>query len=175
MKSIAISEHGHKEVKTLCKTLGKNMGEFVEQSAGYFKKTGIDPGKSDNESPHKVVKELERRIGQVIAYIKTHEQDKLNPLLEHLIILSRQLEDSIQKSPKEESFIKVMQRVSEIEEEEQKHHVEQLKAQHKYYKEQIEYLEKSHKQINADTFKKMDEMAEAINNLRAIIETKISK
>lgn len=50
------------------------------------------------------MKELEKRIGQVVAYIKTHEQEKLNPLLEHLIILSRQLDDVVKALPRSERF-----------------------------------------------------------------------
>ena len=175
MKSIAISAQGHKEVKTLCKTLGLNMGEFVEHSTHYFKKTGIDPSKSDSESPHKVVKELEKRISQVIAYIKTHETDKLNPLLEHLIIISRQIEDTIQKAPKEETFIRVMNKVSETDLEQQKYNLEQQKAQHKYYRDILEHLEKNYQQTHTITMKKMDEMAEVINAVKAIIESKLSK
>lgn len=166
MKSIAVSEHVHKEIKTLCKTFELTIGEFVKSSTHYFRKTGIDPSKSDSESPHKVVKELERRIGQVIAFIKTQEQDKLNPLLEHLIILTRQLEDTIEKAPKEETFIKVMNRVSEMEEAEQKHHLEQMKEQQKYYKQLLEHLQNNYLQTHNSALKKMDEMAEAIKELK---------
>lgn len=166
MKSIAVSEHVHKEVKTLCKTLELTIGEFVKSSAHYFKRTGIDPSKSDNESPHKVVKELERRIGQVIAFIKTQETDKLNPLLEHLVILSRALEDTLEKAPKEETFIRVMSRISEMEEAEQKYHLEQMKEQQKYYRQLLEHLQNNYLQTHNSTIRKMDEMAEAIKELK---------
>src|ERR1035441_4325351 len=81
-----VNAQTHADVKTLSKTLNMELGEFVKHSAVYFKKTGIDPSKSENESPHKVMKELVTRVGQVVAYIKTHEQEKLNPLLDQLII-----------------------------------------------------------------------------------------
>jgi len=166
MKSIAVSEQVHKETKTLCKALELKLGEFVKSSAHYFKRTGIDPSKSDNESPHKVVKELERRIGQVITFIKTRERDKLNPLLEHLVILTRSLEDTIDKAPKEETFIKVMNCVSEMEEAEQNHHLEQMKEQQKYYKQLLEHLQNNYLQTHNSTTKKMDEMAEAVKELK---------
>ncbi len=104
MTTIAIDERTHKEAKTLCKTLNLNLGELVQHSVQYFKKTGIDPSKADSESPHKVVKELEKRIGQLVAFIKTQEQEKMNPLLENLIILKGQMEDILQKLPKAERF-----------------------------------------------------------------------
>lgn len=175
MPTIAVSEQTHKEVKTLCKTLEINLGEFVKSSTHYFKRTGIDPSKSDIESPHKVVKELERRIGQVIAFIKTQERDKLNPLLEHLVILSRALKDTLEKAPKEETFIKVMNRVSEMEEAEQKNHLEQMKEQQKYYKQLLEHLQNNYMQIHNSTSKKMDEMAEAVKELKAQQEHLVNK
>ena len=76
--SIAVNRHTLKEAKLASQTLELTLGEFVLHSAEYFRKTGIDPSKSDIESPYKVMKELEKRVGQVVAYIKTHEQEKLD-------------------------------------------------------------------------------------------------
>lgn len=175
MPTIAVSGQTHKDVKALSEALDLNIGEFIKYSTLYFKKTGIDPSKSDSESPHKVVKELERRVGQVIAFIKTQETEKLNPLLEHLIIITRQLEDTIVKAPKEETFIKVMTRVSEMEEAEQKHHLEQLKEQQKYYKQLLEHLQNNYLQTHNNTLKKMDEMAGVIKELKQQQENLIGK
>jgi iron-sulfur cluster repair protein YtfE (RIC family) len=86
--------------------------------------------------------------------------------LEHLVILSRALEDTLEKAPKEETFIKVMNRVSEMEEAEQKHHVEQMKEQQKYYKQLLEHLQNNYLQTHNSNQKKLDEMAEAINQLK---------
>ena len=182
MKSIAIKERDHKEVKAFCKTIGLNIGEFVPCAATYFKRTGIDPSKDDSESPHKVVKELERRIGQVIAYIKTHEKDKLNPLLESLIILSRQMEDTIQKAPKAERFEHVIKQMEEMIDADQNHHVEQLRRQDNYYKQILEILQKNYLQTHTKNINKLDEMAGIIKGLReeqesikTVIEGKLSK
>lgn len=175
MPTIAVNEQTHKEAKALCKNLGINLGEFVKSSTHYFKRTGIDPSKSDNESPHKVVKELERRIGQVIAFIKTQERDKLNPLLEHLVILSRALEDTLEKAPKEETFIKVMNRVSEMEEAEQKNHLEQMQQQQKYYRQLLEHLQNNYMQLYNSTTKKVDEMTEAVKDLTAQQQQLVNK
>ena len=182
MKSIAIKERDHKEVKAFCKTIGLNIGEFVPCAATYFKRTGIDPSKDDSESPHKVVKELERRIGQVIAYIKTHEKDKLNPLLESLIILTRQMEDAIKKAPKAERFEHIVLKINEMMEADQNNHTEQLKEQHKYYTQILETQQKNHQQTLAKNNTKLDEMAAIIKGLRGeqesiktVIEGKLSK
>jgi len=169
MKSIGISERTHKEVISICKSLEIRIGEFVHYSAHYFKKTGIDPSKPDSESPYKVVKEMERRIGQVISYIKTHESDKLNPLLEQLMMLVRRSEIMLNDAPKESSFKDVLKRMEEMMEADQKHHLEQLKTQHKYYKEQLEHLQKSYEQTNANSIKKMDEVISRLDKMAATL------
>jgi len=107
MNNIAVDEHTHKNAKALCKTHELTLGELVQHSVVYFKKTGINPSQADNESPYKAIKELDKHIGQVVAFIRTQEQEKLNPLLEHLIIISRQLEDTIKILPTTEHFKKV--------------------------------------------------------------------
>lgn len=104
MHNIAVDDHAHKDAKTLCKTLDLTLGEFFKHCVIYVKKTGIDPSKADSESPHKVVKELEKRIGQLVAFIKKQEQEKMNPLLENLIILKHQMEDILKKLPQAERF-----------------------------------------------------------------------
>src|SRR5438105_3514634 len=96
-RTIAVDEQTHAEVKTLSKTLDLELGEFVKHSAVYFKKTGIDPSKSDNESPLKAIKELDKRVGQIVFFIKTQEHEKLNPLLEQLILVTRLLDEALKK------------------------------------------------------------------------------
>src|ERR1035437_4494201 len=122
-RTIAVNAQTHAEVKTLSKTLNMELGEFVKHSAVYFKKTGIDPSKSDNESPLKAIKELEKRVGQVVAYIKTHEQEKLNPLLDQLISLTRKLDEALNILPKSERFDQVIKGVN--------HHANLLVDSHK--------------------------------------------
>jgi hypothetical protein len=122
-RTIAVNAQTHAEVKTLSKTLNLELGEFVKHSAVYFKKTGIDPSKSDNESPLKAIKELEKRVGQVVGFIKAQEQEKLNPLLEQLIFLTRTLDEAIKILPKSERFDQVVKGVN--------HHANLLVDTHK--------------------------------------------
>jgi predicted TIM-barrel fold metal-dependent hydrolase len=151
MPSIAIDQHTHKEVKIICKTLDIPYGKFVLHSAVYFRKTGIDPSKSDNESPLKAIKELEKRVGQVVAYIKTQEQEKLNPLFEQLIILTRGLDEATKKLPASERFEQVIKGVN--------HHASLLVDSHK---KQLGFLEQS-----------VQETKRELTALKAAIETKL--
>jgi len=171
MHNIAVDDHTHKEAKTLCKTLDLTLGELFKYCVTYVKKTGIDPSKADSESPHKVVKELEKRIGQLVAFIKTQEQEKLNPLLEHLIILTRELDDVLKKLPKEESLAeakKAGEKRNEI-----------LVASHKI---QMKSLIESQQKINDENKLMLNNLTKALTNLQAeqrgineTIEGKLSK
>ena len=113
-KTIAVTDKIHEEVKTLCKTLDLDLGAFVEHSMLYFKKTGIDPSKSDNESPQKAIEELKKVVRQVVGFMKEHEQKKLNPLHEDLILLKNTLGDSLKILPKSERFEQVIKALNRI-------------------------------------------------------------
>ena len=151
MPSIAIDQHTHKEVKLICKTLDVPYGKFVLHSAVYFRKTGIDPSKSDNESPLKAIKELEKRVGQVVAYIKTQEEEKLNPLVDQLIILTRGLDEIIKKLPASERFEQVIKGVN--------HHASLLVESHK---KQMTVLEQFVQKNSEETKRELTALKEAI-------------
>jgi hypothetical protein len=168
-RTIAVNAQTHAEVKTLSKTLNMELGEFVKHSAMYFKKTGIDPSKSDNESPHKVMKELEKRVGQVVAYIKTQEQEKLNPLLDQLIILTRKLDEALNILPKSERFDQVIKGVN--------HHANLQVDNHK---KQMDFLHQSQEKISDENKRELTALTKALSNLQTeqkaikdAIETKL--
>jgi hypothetical protein len=168
-RTIAVNAQTHADVKTLSKTLNMELGEFVKHSAVYFKKTGIDPSKSENESPHKVMKELVTRVGQVVAYIKTHEQEKLNPLLDQLIILTRKLDEALNILPKSERFDQVIKGVN--------HHANLQVDNHK---KQMDFLRQSQQKINDESKQELTALTKAIGSLQVeqkaikeVIETKL--
>ena len=151
MTSIAVDQHTLKEARIASKTLDLSLGKFVLHSAVYFRKTGIDPSKSDMESPYKAIKELEKRVGQVVAYIKTQEQEKLNPLLEQLIILTRGLDEVLKKVPVSERFEQVIKGVN--------HHASLLMDSHK---KQMDFLHQSQQKISDETKRELTSLKEAI-------------
>ena len=171
MTSIAVNRHALKEAKLASKTLELTLGEFVLHSAEYFRKTGIDPSKSDIESPYKVMKELEKRVGQVVAYIKTHEQEKLNPLVDQLISLTRKLDEALKKLPASERFDQVIKGVN--------YHANLLVGNHK---KQMDFLEQSVQKINEENTKALTALTDALSSLQAqqeamqkTIDAKLSK
>ena len=161
-KTIAVKEKIHKEVKTLSKTLELELGEFVEHSMLYFKKTGINPSKSLSESPLKAIEELNKRVGQVVGYIKTQEQEKLNPLLEQLIILSRRLEDALNKLPASERFDQVIKGVN--------HHANLSLENHK---KQMAFLQESQQRMNEKITNAISGLQAEQQAIKEVIETKL--
>jgi hypothetical protein len=171
MPNIAVDERTHKEAKSLSKTLGLTLGELVESSVQYFKKTGIDPSKADSESPHKVVKELEKRIGQVVAYIKSHEQEKLNPLLEQLVILSRRLEDVAKELPQSarmEEAIKIGNKNTDV-------LIESHKRQAALIKQLQDEIKKENAAAQSELVKIFKELQAGQTAVKEAIETKLGK
>ena len=151
MTSIAVDQHTHKEVKIICKTLDMPYGKFVLHSAVYFRKTGIDPSESEKENPYKAIKELDKRVGQVVAYIKTQEEEKLNPLVEQLIILTRRLDENLKKLPSSERFEQVIKGVN--------HHASLLVESHK---KQVAFLEQSQQKIHEENKRDLTALKEAV-------------
>ena len=161
-RTIAVNAQTHAEVKTLSKTLNMELGEFVKHSVVYFKKTGIDPSKSENESPVKIMKELEKRVGQVVAYIKTHEQEKLNPLVDQLISLTRKLDEALKKLPASERFDQVIKGVN--------HHANLLMDSHK---KQMDFLRESQQKFTEENKRELAELVTQQKAIKEAIETKL--
>ena len=177
-KTIAVTEKIHEEVKTLCKTLDLELGAFVEHSMLYFKKTGINPSKSENESPLKAIEELKKAVRQVVGFMKEHEQKKLDPLHEALINLTNTLEASLKILPKSERFDQVIKGVN--------HHINLLVENHK---KQMDFLKQSGQETMQENKTQIrtlttaiDTLAEAVNGLKTeqeaikeAIKTKLRK
>jgi len=160
--SIAVNRHALKEAKLASKTLDLSLGKFVLHSAEYFRKTGIDPSKPDIESPYKVMKELEKRVGQVVAYIKTHEQEKLNPLVDQLISLTRKLDEALKKLPASERFDQVIKGVN--------HHANLLMDSHK---KQMDFLRESQQKFTEENKRELAELVTQQKAIKEAIETKL--
>ena len=170
MKTINLDEYTHKELKSLCKVGKRSMVEFIRQGVVYFRKTGIDPNGSPDESPQKSIKELTRRVEQIIGVIKAQEQDKMNPLLEQLMMLVSRGEILFGDAPKESTFKSVLHKTEEMIEADQNHHLEQLNTQHKYYTDHMDSVDKKYQQAIGGSIKKMDEVLAGQVKMTALLE-----
>ena len=177
-KTIAVDKKIHEEVKTLSKTLDLELGEFVKQSMLYFKKTGVNPSKSEHESPLKAIEELTKRVGQIVAFMKAFEKDKLSPLHEQLISLTNTLQASLKKLPTAERFEEVMKAINNNLSVITKNHKEQMAS----LKQSGQETMQANKTQLSTLTSAIDTLAEMVNGLkreqRAIkeaIENKLRK
>jgi uncharacterized coiled-coil protein SlyX len=178
MTTIAVDEYTHQEAKTLCKTLELTLGELVQHGVLYFKKTGIDPSKSNSENPYKAIQELNKTVGQLVNLVTKHQQEKVVDLFERLINLTGSLEKAQAVLPKSERFEQVIKGVN--------YHANLLADNHK---KQMAFLVQSVQKINEENTKDLTALTKALSSLTAVqaglqaeqkaikeaIETKLSK
>ena len=107
-------EKGHqKELRKLSQSWGMSQIEFLNNAIWYFKKTGINP-KSPIFSPKEEISKLEARLNQVIKFIRLQEKEKLNPLLDELIITERRLKESLALGINKSDFEKIEEGLGQI-------------------------------------------------------------
>jgi uncharacterized coiled-coil protein SlyX len=171
MTTIAVDEYTHQEAKILCKTFELTLGELVQHGVLYFKKTGIDPSKSNSENPNKAIQELNKTVGQLVNLVTKHQQEKVVLLFERLINLTGSLEKTQGILPKSERFDQVIKGVN--------HHANLLVENHK---KQMAFLEQSHQKMNEENERKLTALTDAISSLQAqqkemqeTIDAKLSK
>jgi hypothetical protein len=171
MTTIAVDEYTHQEAKILCKTFELTLGELVQHGVLYFKKTGIDPSKSNSENPNKAIQELNKTVGQLVNLVTKHQQEKVVDLFERLINLTESLEKAQGILPKSERFDQVIKGVN--------YHANLLVENHK---KQMAFLEQSHQKMNEENERKLTALTDAISSLQAqqkemqeTIDAKLSK
>lgn len=164
MTTIAVDEYTHQEAKILCKTLQLTLGELVQHGVLYFKKTGIDPSKSSSENPYKATKELEKIVGQLVNLVTKHQQEKLIPLFERLIILTESLEQVLKILPTSERFDQVIKGVN--------HHANLSLENHR---KQMNFLQESQQKMNEKITNAISGLQAEQQAIKEAIETKLSK
>lgn len=89
-----IGKESQKELKRLSQSWGISQVEFLNHAIWYFKKTGINPN-SPIFSPKEELAKLDKRLEQVIKFIRHQQTEKLNPLLDEIIIVERRLKENL--------------------------------------------------------------------------------
>ncbi|MGP1994061.1 BfmA/BtgA family mobilization protein [Zobellia laminariae] len=123
-KSILISDYHHKELKKLSEALGLSYYKLVEEMITYFKKTGINPQESKNESPARALKELDKRM---VSFLKVQERDILKPLRQEVYNYSKEQNHEIQKTS--DTVIEVLNKMNTNETQRANTMLEEIKKQ----------------------------------------------
>ena len=154
MTTIAVDEYTHQEAKILCKTLELTLGELVQHGVLYFKKTGIDPSKSNSENPNKAIQELNKTVGQLVNLVTKHQQEKVVELFERLLNLTESLEKAQGILPKSERFEQVVKLIVDHTNLLEDHHVKRM-----------DFLTESRQEIMQENKTQLSTLTTAIDTL----------
>ena len=154
MTTIAVDEYTHQEAKILCKTLELTLGELVQHGVLYFKKTGIDPSKSNSENPNKAIQELNKTVGQLVNLVTKHQQEKVVLLFERLLNLTESLEKAQGILPKSERFEQVVKLIVDHTNLLEDHHVKRM-----------DFLTESRQEIMQENKTQLSTLTTAIDTL----------
>ncbi|HAF30436.1 MAG TPA: hypothetical protein DCG75_15445 [Bacteroidales bacterium] len=94
LTTVNIDKASQKELKKLSQSWEMSQVEFLNNAIWYFKKTGINPI-SPIFSPKEEMAKMNKRLDQVIKFIRHQQTEKLNPLLDEIIIVERRLKENI--------------------------------------------------------------------------------
>nr|WP_319399017.1 BfmA/BtgA family mobilization protein [uncultured Carboxylicivirga sp.] len=84
-----------RSLRTLAKKHDLKQVDFINHCISYFRKTGINPA-DEIFSPREEINKLNQRMDQVIRFIRTQEEKKLNPLFDELIAISKKLNNQME-------------------------------------------------------------------------------
>ena len=171
MKTVAISDHSHEAVKKLSKSQKVSIGEYLDGTILFLKRTGINPFISEEQSPHKILKGMDKRIEQVLSYVCDHKTENLNSLLERLILLSNELDQTKTQLPTLEHIKRIVDKMNEL--------LTTIKKQHTQEKESIsqnqDHLNNSHVESYNKVIEAINALAERQSQVEKAIEGKLSK
>ncbi len=91
MKTIQIEDHFDKALEKLKINLKKPKKTIVQEAIEYIRHHKIDPANLKDANPTQAIQKLRNDL---IAYIKTHETKKIQPLLDKLTIVAQQMQSS---------------------------------------------------------------------------------
>ncbi|WP_339790929.1 BfmA/BtgA family mobilization protein [uncultured Imperialibacter sp.] len=88
IKTVAISEVSHAKLVKLSQRYEVPLGRFLELCIIYVEKLKIDPSNPTDGNPTEAIKALRNDL---VAFIRTQEKTKLDPMLDKLSIASQKV------------------------------------------------------------------------------------
>jgi len=88
--TVTVGKFEAKKLKKMADNYKISQQEMINKMIDYFSKTGIDPT-GEPENPTAQLAEMNKRLNQVVAFQKEFEKNKLQPVLDELVILERRM------------------------------------------------------------------------------------
>jgi hypothetical protein len=100
--TVAISPDVAKKLDIFCRDKGITKKDFISLSLHYFDRFGINP--AEHESPTAELEKIRKRLDQVIAFIRTQEKEKLNPMFEAITTTEARIKTDLDTITKKENL-----------------------------------------------------------------------
>jgi hypothetical protein len=110
--TVAISPDVAKKLAGFCQAKGITKKDFISLSLSYFERYGINPAK--HESPAEEIEKLRKRLDQVIAFIRTQEKDKINPMFEAITATEVRIKNDLDTIAKISHLKSLTDRLGEV-------------------------------------------------------------
>lgn len=110
--TVAISPDAAKKLDVFCRDKNITKKDFISLSLSYFERFGINPAK--HESPSAEIEKLRKRLDQVIAFIRTQEKDKINPMFEAITTSEARIKNDLDTIVKIEHFDNLVDALNKI-------------------------------------------------------------
>jgi hypothetical protein len=99
--TVTIDRETARKLERLAKQTGQTKKDFLSLSLDYFEKYGINP--ATHETPIQEMERLRKRLDQVIAFIRTQEKDKINPMFEAITATEVRIKNDLDTIAKKQS------------------------------------------------------------------------
>jgi hypothetical protein len=109
-----INQAYKKELKKLSAAWGKSQMSFIQDCIHYFKVTGINPSTIEQFSPKEAIDKLTKRMDTSISFFQKHEKERLQPMLDQMIIVSAKLTKNIEATIQKEDIIEIQKAMQSI-------------------------------------------------------------
>nr|WP_319400900.1 BfmA/BtgA family mobilization protein [uncultured Carboxylicivirga sp.] len=96
--TINISKVHYKQLKTLSKRFGVSNLQFINAAVNFLRTSGVNP-LDKNIGAAEQFKRLEKRNDEILRFFRVFESQKLQPILDNLIITQRMLDEKTSDIP----------------------------------------------------------------------------
>lgn len=103
-----------KELKKMATSYGKTQMAFLHDCIFYFKSTGMNPSIVEPYSPQDAISKLAKSVNTSISFFQKFEKEKIQPLLDQLIIASSKLSKSIEYTISKDDLKEIKQTIELI-------------------------------------------------------------
>jgi len=110
--TVAISPDVAKKLDIFCRDKDITKKDFISLSLSYFERFGVNP--VEHESPTAELEKIRKRLDQVIAFIRTQEKDKINPMFEAISTTEVRIKNDLDTIAKIEHLKSLTDKLNEV-------------------------------------------------------------